>query len=267
MLWSPRWRVQSAWLWAPQAGSRTLRHIRLGLFACLATACAGTAQPSGEPAAPYVDCGTQGRITGAIHYGSPGAARYTGVLSGDGGRAVVLAHQSDESLCAWIPYARALVNEHFRVLAVNLRADSPPARNPVAALSGWDSAVAAAITEVRRREAASVVVIGASLGGCASLVAATKVPGVSGVVSLSGERRVADLDCDQAAAAYRGPLLVVASEADHFLDAEAAGLLMQESASTDKRLLLVPGNVHGRALLQDPSVAAAVSDFVATHSR
>src|SRR5262249_18955613 len=121
------------------------------------------------------------------------------------------------------------------------------------------------------RGARSVVLLGASLGGAASMVAAANVvPPVDGVVSFSGERRVAGLNADQALIRSTVPILIVASERDGYLNSHDARALYAESAAADKQLVLLSGSAHGTAILGGPDgsrVRALVIGFLRSHSR
>lgn len=186
-----------------------------------------------------------------------------GVLLGRGPAGVVLAHQSDQTLCDWLPFARHLAAEGFRAFPIAL-----PFRPLQKA--GWDRYVEAAVEYFRRTGAVSVVLIGASMGGAAVMVAAAETrPSVEGVVNLSGERSVSGLDADGAVRRSAVPLFIIASDSDRYLNARDASALYSESAATDKQLQLLPGSAHGTAILegpQGPLVRDQIVGFVRLHS-
>ena len=223
-----------------------------------------TALPVSSAAAGMtIDCGPYGRAGPVISYQSSDGSRFKAVRVGIAARVVVLAHQSDQTLCNELAFARTLASNGFAVFVPNLRSDSAAG---ITAYNHWDVGVAAAIAEARALGAKRVQVLGASQGGCAALVGATEVaPPAAAVVSLSGERQVADLNCDDAAARFAGALLVVASADDHYLTGSDAAALLRESPSHDKRALVVPGTVHGYALLQQGDVLAQVIAFLQQH--
>jgi len=187
-----------------------------------------------------------------------------GVLIGRGPSGVVLAHQSDQTLCGWLPFARHLAAKGFRVFPVDL--PFRPFQN-----AGWDRDLEAAVDYLRRAGAASVVLIGASMGGAAAMVAATEIsPPVDGVVNLSGERRVSGLDADSAVRRSAVPLLIIASDSDRYLNAHEARALYSESVASEKQLQVVPGSAHGTSILDGPegaSVRDRIIGFVLSHSR
>jgi pimeloyl-ACP methyl ester carboxylesterase len=179
-------------------------------------------------------------------------AELDGVVIGDGANGVVLAHQLHSNLCSWLPFAERLAGAGMRVLAF----DFP-------STSGLDRYVLAAVAELRHEGAKSVALAGASMGGTAALVAASRDSRISRVASLSGPRDFEGLDAGRAVPRLRVPTLFVAAEEDSpYVDDERA---MYREATGDKRLLVVPGSDHGTDLLADEQVADHLLSFLAGH--
>jgi len=114
--------------------------------------------------------------------------------------------------------------------------------------------VVAAVRAVRSLGARKVVVVGASLGGIAAIVAAPSIrPALTGVVSVSGPARIPrELDALPAARRLRVPTLYVAAEGDQngpYDFAADARMLYDATATAEKRLELVPGALHGTFLV------------------
>lgn len=190
--------------------------------------------------------------------------RLGGVLIGRGPAGVVLAHQSDQTLCDWLSFARQLAAKGFHAFPVDL--PFRPLQN-----AGWDRDLEAAAEYLRRAGAVSLVLVGASMGGAASMVAATEIsPQVDGVVNLSGERRVSGLGADRAVRRSVIPLLIIASDSDRYLNAHDPRTLYAESAASDKQLQVLPGSAHGTAILDGPEAASVrdrIMGLVLAHSR
>ena len=236
------------------------RAIPIGLLLLQWLVACGGSSPATPQVAQALDCGPKVKASPAIAFAAADGTQYRGVLFGQGSNAVVLGHQSDQTLCDELQLARRLAAQGFVVLAANLRT---PGADGLNQYKHWDRAVAAGVTALRSRHVSHVSLLGASLGGCAALVAATETtPPPDAVVSLSGEPRVADLDCDTAAQTYSGPLLIVASATDHYLNAEAANSLIAESPSKNKQLILLSGSVHGAALLGEADVWLQIVGFL-----
>jgi alpha-beta hydrolase superfamily lysophospholipase len=167
--------------------------------------------------------------------------------------AVVLAHMSEGDLCVWAPYARRLVAKGFWVFPFDFRGHgfSGGRRNHPKAVADFTAAVRA----VRRLGARKVVIGGASLGGIAAIIAAPRLrPAVQGVVSVSGPAAIAgELNARPAAPHLRVPTLFVVAEQDQngpYDFAAEAQELYEATGTSEKRLELVPGALHGTFLVQ-----------------
>jgi len=103
---------------------------------------------------------------------------------------VILGHQSQGSLCEWVSYARRLARLGYTAFAIDFR--SHGRSQVLGGLPGerLASDLDGAAKLMRKRGKQKVFLVGASMGGIASLVAAANVkPAVDGVVSVSGPAR------------------------------------------------------------------------------
>jgi pimeloyl-ACP methyl ester carboxylesterase len=97
-------------------------------------------------------------------------------IAGAGQQAVILSNESDEDLCSWLPLSRRLTALGYRAVLWDYAGGEPAAE--LLALTRW----------VRRSGVSRIVLMGASEGAKASLVAAARLGhAVRGVVSLSAE--------------------------------------------------------------------------------
>ena len=167
--------------------------------------------------------------------------------------AVVLAHMSEGDLCVWAPYARRLAAKGFWVFPFDFRGHgfSEGRRDHAKAVADFAAAVRAA----RGLGARKVVIGGASLGGIAAIIAAPRLrPAVQGVVSVSGPAAITgELNARPAAPRLRVPTLYVVAEQDQngpYDFAAEAQELYDATGTSEKRLELVPGALHGTFLVQ-----------------
>jgi pimeloyl-ACP methyl ester carboxylesterase len=124
----------------------------------------------------------------------------------------------------------------------------------------------AAVRELRRRGAASVVLAGASLGGSAAIAAAAVVrPPVQGVISLAAPRLFGRVNTLAAARRLSVPALFLAAVEDEPFAGDAR-VLHDAAPSPDKRLVILPGSDHGVPLLRDPGTRALFDGWIAAHS-
>ena len=179
---------------------------------------------------------------------------------------VVLAHMSEGDLCVWAGYARRLAAVGIFAFPFDFRGHgfSEGARKHTLAPND----VVAAVKAVRKLGARKVVVVGASLGGIAALVAAPRLgSSIQGVVSVSGPAAIAgELDARPAVTKLTVPTLYLAAEEDAYPPydfAAEARELHESTATTEKKLELVPGRLHGTFLVAgSASVRATLERFV-----
>jgi hypothetical protein len=175
-----------------------------------------------------------------------------GVVYGAGNDGVVLASQSDRGREAWAPFARYLAAHGLRVLAFDYYGENFP-----------EEEVAAAAGELRRVGARQIVLVGASKGARAAIMAGAEAPGgVVGIVALSAERYAQPhRDVLPSARRLALPALFVTARNDPF-SAYDTPLLERAATATQKRLLVVPGDAHGIDLTSRTAVRAAILAFL-----
>ena len=203
-----------------------------------------------------------------VRFRSADGVRLLGVMLGRGPAVAVLTHEGRGWICSWLPYGRTLVRRGFRVLVIDARGNgsSSASRSPSRRFR-FDLDVAAAVREVRRRGAQSVVLAGGSLGAMASLATGASIqPRVDGVVAVSPATSFGGIDAEAAARRLAVPVLYVVAEEDRDFPA-AARTLYEATASTDRRLVVVPGLGHGYEVLANAQAREAVDRFLDEHLR
>jgi pimeloyl-ACP methyl ester carboxylesterase len=234
---------------------------RVLLLLVLAAATAATAGAAPERSAHNCVRG------GELWFKAADGTKLVGHRFGKGTTAVILAHQSEGSLCDWLPYARRLAARGYFVFPIDFRGYGFSQIRTGRAANRYAADLAAAVKAMRGLGKKKVVVVGASMGGIASLVAAANVtPPVDGVVSISGPARFRGMDGVKTGPRLRVPVLYLAAEDDDNAgydfskDAEAMAAV---TASADKRLEILPGLLHGIALMDGSARARAlVEEFL-----
>jgi pimeloyl-ACP methyl ester carboxylesterase len=207
------------------------------------------------PSAPALEsCVQASDHAREVLFTSSNGLQLTGAELGSGPVGIVLAHQYMGNLCDWFPYADRLRDRGWRVLAFDFD-------------SGLVVGVLGAAAELRREGATKVVLVGASMGGAASLAAAATIsPPVDGVVSLSSPLTFQGVNASGAARQLTIPVLFMDALADGDFTA-AARAMYAGCPSPHKQLLLLQGNDHGVELLTGSVAApaeAALESFIAT---
>ena len=193
-----------------------------------------------------------------------------GVELGGGTTGVVLAHEAEADSCNWLPYGSTLAAVGYRVLAFDFSGAGVSPDLPDN--DSHDGNVLGALAFLRHEGATKVMLMGASMGGTASLVAAAEAsPPVAGVVSLSAPLAYEGMSASGAAAKLAVPVLFAAAENDADFPF-AARTLYDATPGSAKTLQIAKGiPLHGTALLapgldETAKVRAAIEDFLKAHA-
>lgn len=201
-------------------------------------------EPSSSPAVPLAGAGCPLDAKGGrqAHIGHD----LGGLVFGTGRTGVVLAHQSDGDLCQWLPYAKTLAQRGYRALAI----DFPGVGASTDSAATLDGALADAAAFLRADGATKIVLIGASMGGTASIAAAAEIrPPVAGVISLSGPSVYQDTRAVDAAPKLAVPVLYMAADDDPSFAASARELYAATPTRDKRKLVVLPTGGHGVQLL------------------
>jgi alpha-beta hydrolase superfamily lysophospholipase len=229
-----------------------VRRIQLFVATAVACLCATSVLPAAE-GRTQAYCAGPGDVT----FRAADRTRLLGHSFGRGEVAVVLAHESRSSLCQWVPYARRLAAQGYRVFAFDFRNHGRSQRVGIRRSQRISADVTAAIKYVRARGATKVFVVGASMGGAAVLTSAANIrPPIDGVVALSSPLSFAGADAESAVRRLQTPVLLLAAEDDGGGGfAMFARALHEGATSPDKTLEVLPGAFHGVGLVSGPGRA------------
>jgi len=175
-------------------------------------------------------------------------------IMGDGAIGVVISYETSRNVCSWLPLVGPLVEAGYRVLL-------------------YDTVSGTAIDHVvdsaallREQGVTDVVLVGGSLGGAASIVAAAEIePPVAAVVSLSG----GGIDTTGAAPEITMPLLQVVAEEDSPFAALANQNDAAATLSPAHELVVLTGRTHASTFFDSPDaerVLSTVLDFIQEHA-
>jgi len=189
---------------------------------------------------------------------------------GSGPMGVVLAHQSDASMCQWLPYATVLASKGYRVVAFDFAgfgASSMPRQKT------YLEDIRTVVSYLRDRGTPRVVVMGASMGATMSIVAAAAIerPPVEGVIALSPPLMFDGVNAEKAAPSLHTPALYIAGDADGDYEVYAQQI-NQATPSELRNLLVVSAPQHGIQFVaadtpEAAAVRAAIESFLAQRLR
>jgi predicted alpha/beta hydrolase family esterase len=250
----------------------SMRMLAFLLAAAVAAGCGGGGSPPRAPTRsatvaaavqqPARRCGSPDMPARIVSLKTADGVTLDGAELGAGTHGVVFLHESPGDLCVWWPFARAIARGGVNALLLDLRcfgvSQCPSKQEDPAA------DVAAAVAELERRGARSVVVVGASYGGACALVAASKLGGrVAGVASVSGEEDLRpDLDVPAVIGRLRAPLLLLVARGDGYVSVPQMRTMLRRAGSRRKRLIVRPASAgHGTQMLVGDDGMTPNADF------
>jgi pimeloyl-ACP methyl ester carboxylesterase len=203
---------------------------------------------------------TEGSIPGKqVTFTTEDDVLLSGHTFGSGDAAVVLSHMYPADQKSWYPTAKELAAEGYFVLTYDFRGYGLSEGAKEIKYIARD--VFAAVQTMAASGATRVVLIGASMGGTASLVAAeqifagqlssTQAPAinitVAGVATLSAPVNFEGLSAENAVEDLYCPLLFIAAKEDVGAD---GALELERLSGNSGQLEIVSGSDHGTDLLE-----------------
>jgi alpha-beta hydrolase superfamily lysophospholipase len=246
-----------------------VRYLVPVLAVLVLTGCGGSSHElarNGAPALARTCGGLPAGLTASTYFlETHDGVRIYAAAAGSGSKAVVLLHESGGAgLCGWLPTMRWLSGNGIRPVAIDLRGYPPSGTPALAIYHHYAQDIQAAVDAAHTLGAKHVFVMGASLGGAATVAEAPKLKDVAGVISLSGELALptSELDAIGAAPKITVPFLFVGSEVDGYVSGPDARRLTRAVGSKDKQVHIFPGGYHGWDLLGSAPYRARVKALV-----
>jgi pimeloyl-ACP methyl ester carboxylesterase len=186
----------------------------------------------------------------------PRGEQLRAAIVGKGSTGVVLANQSDNSACQWLPFPAYLTARGMRVVAFDYGSGDPSRE------------VQAAARFLQSRGVRHLALIGASIGGAIVIDAGVHLhPQPAAVVSLSAVPEATTYQFPADARRLRSPIFQIGATEDQLTNfGKTTRALFRESPSSAKRLLLIPGAEHGVDFV-DASAGNRVRDAIVAFIR
>jgi len=244
-----------------------VRYLVPALAVLALAACGSSSHTLAGNGAPSLarTCGTAGVAASTYFLKTGDGLRIYAASAGEGSKAVVLLHESGGAgLCGWLPTMRWLAANGIRAVAINFRGYPPSGSPALAAYHHYAQDIQAAVDAAHTLGAKHVFVMGASMGGAATVAEAPKLQDVAGVISLSGELQLptSELDAIGAAPKITVPFLFVGSAADGYVLGSAARRLTRAVGSRDKQVRIFADGYHGWDLLDTAPYRARVKALI-----
>lgn len=208
----------------------------------------GASSPAPASAQPVAGClDPQEQAASGVSLPLGPGGHVDAVIEGSGTTGIVFSNMNVGDLCQWLPTAVLYSRQGYRVAVYNY--------SPQAA----DGDLLAVVAELRRRGATRIALVGASMGGTTSLVAAKRA-GAAAVFELSAPAEYGGMDALAAVRALAVPTWFGVGENDTEFLGSARSLYGASGAAT-KHLEVVPTGAHGTELL-GAAVDRMMSDFL-----
>ena len=202
----------------------------------------------------------------AISFESEDGLRLAGRLFGEGNEGIVLAHMFPADQTSWFAFADRLASRGYRVLTFDFRGYCPGGEGGCSegdklTYDDWRD-VLGAIEAIRDEGAVRVGLIGASMGGTASLLAASHPEvDVDVVITLSAPVSFQGLDVTPEVLSQVSAAKLFLAGHEDASAAESAQLLYDESIQPKKVQILTTGD-HGTDILTGNQAGIASTEML-----
>ncbi len=202
-------------------------------------------EPAQEENAP-----TEGEVTFTTEDG----IGISGNIFGTGSKWVILSHMYPTDQTSWFDFARELADKGYIVLTYDFRGYGKSSGDQD--IPNIYKDLEAALNFVKQYDTEEIFLIGASMGGTASLIVASKEE-VDGVVSFSGAMEFMGLSAENTVQDIGSPKLFMASQGDGGA-ADAANKFYEDS-TTSKYLTILNGSSHGTFIFEEEPENAEIA--------
>lgn len=182
---------------------------------------------------------------GAVSFRTTDGITLRGWLWGNGGNVVIFSHMFGTNQSIWYDMARKAAAAGFTALTYDFRGVGSSSGRLV--IARVDRDVLAAITLMRSRRPNTLFLVGASMGGTASLVAAGRTR-VDGIIIMASGTRFQGLDARPYFSSLQMPKLFIVGRRDYPFYTSAR--VMYRSTPLPKELEIIPTGAHGTNMLR-----------------
>jgi pimeloyl-ACP methyl ester carboxylesterase len=199
----------------------------------------------------------------ATYSQGPQDAKATPGSNSQGTTAIVLVHQVNQDHCGWSAEAASLAKK-YRVMSIDLRGYGTSQRAKGTTAFAYRNDIAAAVNALRTKGAGKVVLVGASMGGSAVVVAGAFIdPPVAGIVAVSAPTNFKGQNAKTAAPKLRIPARFLAASDDGAAVSSAKSLDRGAVNSPNHQAVVFATGGHGWALVRPGSPAeTTLTEFV-----
>lgn len=191
---------------------------------------------------------------GEVSFTTEDGIDISGNIFGTGNKWVILSHMYPTDQTSWFGFAQELADKGYIVLTYDFRGYGKS--GGVQDIPNIYKDLEAALNFVKQYDTEEIFLIGASMGGTASLIVASKEE-VDGVVSFSGAMEFMGLSAEGIVQDIGSPKLFMASQGDGGA-ADAANKFYEDS-STSKYMTILNGSSHGTFIFEEEPENAEIA--------
>lgn len=199
--------------------------------------------------------------TGEVTFKTEDGLELNGNVFGQGKKWVILAHMKPTDQRSWFDFAGNLEQEGYVALTFDFRGYGKSKGEKD--LTCLDKDIEAAIYFIRQYDYEKLFLVGASMGGTASIVVAAEDSDISGVVSLSSPDMMGDyLDALSVVAELKMPKIFICTGGDR-PNAESAERLFEKAVEPKTLKILENSSEHGTYILDnEPENARILKELI-----
>jgi pimeloyl-ACP methyl ester carboxylesterase len=183
---------------------------------------------------------------GEVSFKTEDGININGNIFGTGNKWIILSHMYPTDQTSWFDFAQYLAENGYIVLTYDFRGygKSGGSRD----ISNIDKDLEAAIVFISQYDSEKIFLMGASMGGTASLIVAAREY-IDGVISLSSPDEMDSLSALDEVEDIDAPILFIASQGDE--DAAASAESLFDMSLEPKEIEILDGNSHGTFIFEE----------------
>ena len=183
---------------------------------------------------------------GEVSFTTEDGIDINGNIFGTGNKWIILSHMRPTDQTSWSSFAQYLSDNGYIVLTYDFRGYGKSGGSKD--ISNIDKDLEAAIAFTSQYDSEKIFLMGASMGGTASLIVAAREY-IDGVISLSSPVEINSLSAIDEVEDIDAPKLFIASEGDGYA-AESAQSLFDRSPEP-KEIEILNGSAHGTFIFEE----------------
>jgi len=187
---------------------------------------------------------------GEVTFVTEDGIELNGNVFGQGKKWVILSHMLPTDQTSWFDFARDLAQKGYVALTFDFRGYGK-SKGDKEDIPNIDKDVKAAISFTRQYDYEKLFLVGASMGGTASIVVAADDTAISGVVSLSSPDKMGEgLDALSVVSRLKMPKIFISAKGDDY-HAESAKKLYENAVDPKMLEIIENSNEHGTFIFEN----------------